>query len=479
MRTEGGFITRDQWEFITMTQQTFIIFLSTISLGFLLLTGGCAPPSEATESEVSRADFGEVVKQAKSRVFPAVVFVKCLRESHEQGKKEQREVSGSGVLISADGELLTNWHVVDKASEIRCLLQDGRAFHATVQGSDKDLDIALVALDLSDDDDPVPFAELGDSSALKEGDFVMAMGAPWGLARSVSIGIVSCINRYLLGHSEYSLWLQTDASISPGNSGGPLIDTHGKIVGINTRGVMYGGNMGFAVPSSTIREILAGLRDEGCINWSWIGLKLQPLRDFNGNAYFDATNGVIVAGVTQGSPASRAGLKARDRLIKINDQSVNGINEENLPAIRRMIGRLSVGEGASFTVIRNEAEVVIPITPSEKGSVEGDELDCPRWDMTVKAINQFDNPDLHFYCKEGVFVFGVKRPGNASDSRIQRSDIIQEIDGQKVKTLADMKRFHEEALANVATKPRILLTILRAGMMRQLVLNFSRDYEKQ
>lgn len=113
---------------------------------------------------MSRSHFDEVVKEAKDRVFPAVVFVKCLRESHEQGKKEQREISGSGVLISADGELLTNWHVVDKASEVRCLLQDGRAFYATIQGSDKNLDIALVKLNLSEDDVPVPYAERSSAS---------------------------------------------------------------------------------------------------------------------------------------------------------------------------------------------------------------------------------------------------------------------------------------------------------------------------
>jgi serine protease Do len=242
---------------------------------------------------------------------------------------------------------------------------------------------------------------------------------------------------------------------------------------------MYGGNMGFAVPSSTIREILSGLRDEGCINWSWTGLELQPLRDFNRNAYFDATNGVIVAGVTQRSPAARAGLKPRDRLIKINDKAVDGLDEENLPAIRRMIGQLSVSEGASFTVVRGTTEVVIVMKPNEKGSVEGKELDCPRWDMTVKAINQFDSPDLYFYCKKGVFVFGVRQPGNASNSRISRGDIIQEINGQKVTTLNDVKRLHKQALANLDTKPRILLTILRAGMMRQVVLDFSRDYEKE
>jgi serine protease Do len=188
------------------------------------------PLAASSDSGLARLDFRDVVRRAKDKVFPAVVFIKCVRESHELGKKQSQEVAGSGVLVSDRGEILTNWHVVDKAVEVRCLLYDGRAFDATVAGSDKDLDIALVRLDISRCDGKLPYAELGDSERLREGDFVMAMGAPWGLARSVSIGIVSCTRRYLVDNSEYSLWLQTDAAISPGNSGGPLINTDRKSV---------------------------------------------------------------------------------------------------------------------------------------------------------------------------------------------------------------------------------------------------------
>jgi serine protease Do len=173
-------------------------------------------------------DFRRVVQQAKDKVFPAVVFIKCLRESHESGKKLTEEVSGSGVLVSAEGEVLTNWHVVDKAVDVRCLLSDGRWFDATIVGSDKDTDLAMVRLNKKDSDE-VPTARIGDSRQLREGDFVMAMGAPWGLSRSVSIGIISCTRRFLPDSSEYSLWLQTDASICPGNSGGPLVNTDGLV----------------------------------------------------------------------------------------------------------------------------------------------------------------------------------------------------------------------------------------------------------
>jgi serine protease Do len=187
-----------------------------------------APPSASPISPIrpveidglEKLEFRHVINQAKERVFPAVVFVKCVSENYDTGKRITQESSGSGVLISPKGELLTNWHVVDKAVEVRCLLFDGQALRAKVVGTDKDTDLALLQLAMPENAKPLPYAKLGDSGKLAEGQFVMAMGAPWGLSRSVSLGILSCTRRFLPGSSEYSLWLQTDAAISPGNSGG-------------------------------------------------------------------------------------------------------------------------------------------------------------------------------------------------------------------------------------------------------------------
>ncbi len=431
-----------------------------------------------SESGLATLDFREVVRSAKDRVFPAVVFIKCVRESHEMGKKQSQEVAGSGVLISEGGELLTNWHVVDKAVELRCLLHDGRAFDADVVGTDKDLDLALVRLRLGKKDGPVPFATLGESDSLKEGDFVMAMGAPWGMARSVSIGIVSCTSRYLVESSEYSLWLQTDAAISPGNSGGPLISTDGRIVGITTLGAIIGGDMGFAVPSATIREILPRLRKRGDIEWAWTGLQLQPLRDFHRNVYFEGNEGVIVAGGDEHSPAKEAGVRERDRIVSINGSEVTALTEEQLPGVRRMMGLLPFGEPMKLRVRRGRGERTLTVTPRAKGKVEGEELDCPRWDLTVKAINQFENPDLHFYRKKGVFVYGVEYPGNAADARLMPKDILLEIDGETIETLDDIERVYAQSVSGVETKSRSLITLLRNGLMRQAILDFSRDYER-
>ena len=437
------------------------------------------PPVRRDDGDLARMDFREVVRSAKEKVFPAVVFIKCLRETLDRGKKSTMEVLGSGVLISERGEVLTNWHVVEKAVEVRCLLTNGQACEAKVLGSDKDVDLALLQLVLKDDKAALPFARIGDSSRLKEGDFIMAMGAPWGLARSVSIGIISCTRRFLPEKSEYSLWLQTDASISPGNSGGPLVNTDGEVIGITTLAATSGGDLGFGIPSETNRDLVDQIRRSGKVDWSWTGLRLQPLRDFNRNIYFNATEGVIVAGTDPESPARRAGLQPRDRILRVNRKAVVGLTDEDLPAIRRELGMLPKGKPAVLDIIRDGTALAVEVTPCEKGKVEGEELDCPRWDFTVKTINQFDNPDLYFHRKAGVFVFGTRYPGNATEAGLQQQDILLTLDGQEVNTLDDVKRIHKAAVDGVDKKHKIIVTVMRNGFTRQIVLDFSRDYEKE
>ncbi len=443
----------------------------------------CLAPSHIRSAEpgaLDQLDFRKVVKEGKDKVFPAVVFIKCLREDMQRGEKQSQEVSGSGVLVSADGEILSNWHVVDKATEVRCLLYDGQAYAAKVLGSDKDTDVALLKLQRPAGAPSLPFASLGESAKLTEGDFVMAMGAPWGLSRSVSIGIISCTRRYLPGASEYSIWLQTDAAISPGNSGGPLVNIRGEVVGLNTRGMMSGGgDMGFTVPIEVARDVADQIRKHGRMDWSWTGLQLQPLRDFNRNVYFPATHGVLVAESDAESPARRAGILAGDRIVALNGEPTDGITQEDIPALNRRFGLLAKGSAARIELVRQEKRVAVEVTPRAKGRVEGEQLDCPRWDFTVKAINQFDNPDLYFHRKEGVFIYGVRFPGNAAAAGLAAQDILLKLDGQEVHTLEEVQQAHRKAIANVADKHRLLVSLLRNGELRQLVLDFSRNHEKE
>jgi len=448
-----------------------------------VLAFAAAVPTVAQEvlppAVAKHPDFRQIVQDAKTRVFPAVVYIKCVRETHEMGTKESQQVAGSGVIISPDGEVLTNWHVVEKAESIRCLLSDGRHAKAELVGSDQDTDLALIRLQFDETQPDLPYARLGDSAALKEGDFVMAMGAPWGLNRSVSIGIVSCTTRYLDKVSEYSLWIQTDAAINPGNSGGPLVNTAGEVIGINARGIGFGSGMGFAIPSATVALLLPQLRERGKVDWSWTGLRLQPLRDFNRDMYFDATEGLIVAGTDPDSPARRAGFAPKDRIVAVNGHGITALTEEELPAVRCWLALLPKQEDVVFEVIRGDEKLMMSVTPREKGEVEGEEYALERFDFSVKEINQFDNPGLFFHRQKGVFVFGMKRPGNAANAGLRSRDIILRIDGEKVETIEEIKKVHERLIANVAERHRVLMVVLRGGLMRQVVLDFARDYSKE
>ncbi|HMN97587.1 MAG TPA: trypsin-like peptidase domain-containing protein [Phycisphaerales bacterium] len=441
------------------------------------------------------ADFREVVRAARARVFPAVVYIKCIRQGMESGRARGEEVSGSGVVISPEGEVLSNWHVVDRASEIRCLLSDGRSFHADLVASDQDLDLALLrlraapsrsgepegeaAMVSSEEARPIPFAAIGPSGLLEEGDFVMAMGAPWGLNRSVSVGIIACTRRYLPDSSEYSLWLQTDASISPGNSGGPLVDTHGRVIGINTLAQMVGGDLGFAVPSDTIAEVLPRMRLNGEIGWSWLGLRLQPLRDFDRDIWFGGTEGVIVAGVEPGSPAEAAGIASRDRLLSVDGVSTDGLTAEDLPDIRRRLALLPAERPVEARIQRGAELLTVVVTPTVKGKVQGEEVDFPRWGLTAKTINRFENPELHRRREQGVFVFGTRWPGNAASSGIAPMDIILEIDGLPITTLGELQAAYDRSVAALPESRRLVVRLLRAGQQRQIVMDISRDHQRK
>jgi serine protease Do len=308
----------------------------------------------------------------------------------------------------------------------------------------------------------------------------MAMGAPYGLSRSVSIGIISCTQRYLPGASEYSSWLQTDASINPGNSGGPLVNTAGEVVGLNTRGMMGGGgDLGFTVPIEVARVVADQIRQHGRMDWSWTGIQLQPLKDFNRSVYFPENEGVVVAETDPESPARRAGLQAGDRIVRINGEAITGMTHEDLPAVRRHLGLLPKGRPSSIEYVRKGDTLKTEFVPRAKGRVEGEEVECPRWDFTVKAINQFDNPDLYFQRNEGVFIYGVKFPGNAAQAGLSQQDIVLKIDGREVKSPADVQTIHSEAIRNVASKHRVIVVLLRNGEQRQVVLDYSRQYDKE
>ena len=437
-----------------------------------VLAAGCV----ATRND--QADFRKVVLGARERVFPTLAYIRVVRESLEGGKNEKRVVSGSGVVISADGELLTNHHVVDKATEIRCQLSNGSAYAAKTLGSDKDLDVALLKLDIPAGTPPLSSAELSDSP-VSVGDVVLAMGAPWGLARSVTMGIVSCTDRYLEGHGQYTLWYQTDAAIAPGNSGGPLVDTSGRVVGLNTLGSFLGGQA-FTIPSPTILEALPRLREFGDAHWAWFGLNLQPLHDFDRNMVFPGDSGVVVAGTDPGSPARKAGAMPNDRIVSIGGERVTVVNAEELPALNRRLGRMPFDVEVPFEILRGGERLELRIAPTEKGRVEGEQKAFERWGFTAKEINRFANPDLAFFAEDGgLYVSSVAWDGNAWSAGLKKNDVLLSWNGKPVKSLLGLEATYAAALKELPDKCRANLEVLRGGRRMQIVLNYLEDTEKE
>lgn len=451
------------------TEKTKMKKTMTLSLACALLTAGCLGPRQS--------DFRDVVLQAKAKVFPALVYVRVVCKDLDDGKDGKHTASGSGVVISKEGELLTNHHVIDKAVEIRCLLSDGTSYDAKVVGSDKDMDVALLRLVRPEGAADLPAAELSPDS-VKVGDVVLAMGAPWGLARSVTMGIVSCTDRYLEKCGQYTLWYQTDAAISPGNSGGPLVDTHGRVVGLNARGNTSGAQA-FTIPSTTILEVVPFLREKGNANWSWFGFQFQPLHDFNRNTYFPFTNGVIVAGTDIGSPARKAGFKANDRIVAVDGRQVTALNYEDMPALERMLGRFPFEKSVKIDYMRGGEALTANVAPREKGKVEGEEKVFSRWGFTAKEINRFNEPDLAFFAPSGgVYVAATSWEGNAASSGLRRRDIIRSMDGTKVETIEDLDAIYKKALDGLPAKSKMDVTVDRRGRELHFVLKYLEDTEK-
>jgi len=424
-----------------------------------------------------QAEFEKVIAETQRRVFPAVVFVKPILQSYLVGEKRKLIVYGSGVIISPEGHVVTNYHVVEKAIDIRCVLSDRREVSARVLGQDPEMDLAVLKLQLPEGES-VPYAPFGDSDALTEGQFVLAMGAPFGFDRSVSLGIVSNTRRYL-EISPYNLWIQTDAAINPGNSGGPLVNIRGEIVGINARGISSADNIGFAIPSNRVREVVGQILEHGGVRRSWTGLQLQPLNDFEKSVFIPADRGVMVAGVDPSSPAERAGLRTGDRLLEVAGRALRGLYREDLPEIRRFLASLKPGKAVQVKYVRAGVTRSTSLTPLLKGKVEGEDLELKEWDMTVKEISRYAQPVYAYFRPRGVFVQGVKSGGNADESGFYEGDILLEIDTCRVADLKGLKRLYRRLNTLPRGRRKVLCKVLRGGYPIWIVLDFERESQER
>jgi serine protease Do len=317
----------------------------------------------------------QAVVDVSNRIFPAVVRLDVAQEIYAEGKRTVRRGIGSGVIIDDKGRILTNFHVAGRAAEIFVTLYNKERVHGKLIGDDHWTDLAVVQMDMDEISQKkvtFRFAELGESKALIVGQDVMAIGTPFGLARTMTLGIVSNnertfypeamrIDEYETGN--FNNWIQMDTPINPGNSGGPLVDMTGKVVGINTRG--GGQNLNFAVPIDTAKEVItriletAGSDKKGHVDRSDLGIDLKPMQDLETFFSVDIDKGVLVNSLDHNSPAEKAGVKPQDILLELNGKPVNVRFPEEIAPARKMISDLPIGTEVTMKLKRGKEELSV------------------------------------------------------------------------------------------------------------------------
>jgi len=368
--------------------------------------------------------------------------------------EQKRRSLGSGFIVSDDGFILTNNHVVEKADEITVTLLDKEELRAEVVGTDPKTDIALIKIKAGK---KLPFVSLGDSEKLEIGEWVVAIGNPFGLGHTVTTGIVSAKGR-VIGSGPYDDFIQTDASINPGNSGGPLFNMKGAVVGINTAIVQGGQGIGFATPIHLAKSILGQLKEKGKVIRGWLGVYIQRLTpDMAETLSVPGKKGALVADVTKGGPADKAGLRSGDVIVSFDGKGVS--DEHDLPQI---VASTKPGKNVEVIVIRDGKEGKIPVTITEM-EPEGGQTKAGGPDLskglglTVQDITPEVARHLDIENRKGVLVSSVESGSPAEDAGFREGDVIRAINRILVQ---DSKEF-EQRMKKVKEEKTVLFLVER------------------
>lgn len=352
---------------------------------------------------------------------------------------EAQQSLGSGFIVNANGLILTNNHVVEEADKIRVILQDERALEARVVGRDPKTDLALIKVQA---EGPLPTVPLGDSDRLRIGEWVMAIGNPFGLSHTVTAGIVSAKGR-VIGAGQYDDFIQTDASINPGNSGGPLFNTQGEVVGINTAIVAGGAGIGFAIAVNLVKQLLPQMYHQGRVTRGWLGVVLQKVTpDLARSFRLDQPRGALVTEVFRDSPADRGGLRQGDVITTFDGFEIADMND--LP---RLVAKTQVGRTVEVE-IRRQGETM---TQTVKVVEMKDELPSPTSDvalqlgMTVETLTAEKAESIGVDRKAGVVVVEVDAGGVAAEAGVRQADIILEVNRQPIRHVHEYANIVEQA----------------------------------
>ncbi|WP_045216273.1 DegQ family serine endoprotease [Desulfonatronovibrio magnus] len=389
----------------------------------------------------------------------------------EQRPREQRSL-GSGFIISKDGFIVTNNHVIENADQIKATFQIGsseRSFDAEVIGTDPETDLALLKIEADID---LPVLSFGDSDQTRVGEWVLAIGNPFGLNHTVTAGIISAKGR-IIGAGPYDNFIQTDASINPGNSGGPLINLDGEVVGINTAIVASGQGIGFAIPSTMAEDIIEQLKTGESVRRGWLGVTIQNMDDNTAKALgLDDSRGALVAGVTRNDPADKAGIEAGDVILYINDQPVDSSSD-----LTRTIGGIAPGSEASITIWRNGEKKDVMVTLGQRdlqriarGTAPEQEFSEAELGFTLRKPTDQEASALGFDSPRGLIVTEVEQGSPAHRADIVGGDLILQANGQAVNSRDE---FHKILEDDARPKQVLMLLINRQGnnMFRTIPIN--------
>jgi len=457
---------------IAITQNALPVSLGNFANGFSAVLKPALPA-------VVNISSSRVVKGGRNQMSPMFndpFFRQFFGDQFGQGEvRPQREQSlGSGVIVSSDGTILTNNHVIDGATDIKVFLNDKREFQAKLIGTDPKTDIAVLKIDASN----LPTLPLGDSNQLQVGDLIFAIGDPFGVGETATMGIVSATGRGGFGIESYENFIQTDAAINPGNSGGAMIDIHGNLVGINTAILSHGGGMsgqggnegvGFAIPVSMAKPVMDQILTHGKVVRGYLGVRIQDLTPELARAFgLKDSGGVLIGDVSSGTPAAQAGLKKGDVILQVNGQPVNASNQ-----LRVQISQFAPGTPIKLQIWRNGGKQDVSLKLAElsekeekqaTGETSGAALEGVQVQDLTSDISQELNlpPGTH-----GVVVTSVdpSSPAATAQPPLNRGDVIQEINHKPVNNTSD----YQQAMSGADKQP-VLLLVNHGGVTGYVVV---------
>jgi serine protease Do len=455
---------------IAITQNALPVSLGNFANGF----SAVLKPALPAVVNISSSKVVKPGRNQQSPIFNDPMFRQFFGDQFGQGQgRPMREQSlGSGVIVTSDGTILTNNHVVEGATDIKVFLSDKREFQAKVIGTDPKTDIAVLKIDAT----RLPTLPLGDSNQLQVGDLIFAIGDPFGVGETATMGIVSATGRGGFGIENYENFIQTDAAINPGNSGGAMIDIHGNLVGINTAILSHGGNggeggnegVGFAIPVSMAKPVMDQILTHGKVVRGYLGIHIQEVTPELARAFgLKQGGGVLVGDVAPNTPAANAGLKKGDVILQLNGETVDAPNQ-----LQVQIAQFAPGTNVKLQIWRNGGTQDVSLKLAELDEHDDKQVSADATgatllegiqvqDLTSDIAQQLSLPAG----TRGVVVSSVDPSSPAAASGLSQGDVIQEVNHKSISSTSD----YQQAMAG-ANKQPVLLLVNNRGVTRYVVV---------